>query len=83
MSRLHDTRINTKKHPSVLVNALVVHIWFAILVQMARLYHLSLYSVICVSAVTTAWGVVAGDIKSFLIGPVVALSVWMVMDEEE
>jgi len=50
---------------------------------MSRIYHLSLYSVICVSAITTAWGVVANDVKSFLIGPVVALSVWMVMDEEE
>ena len=50
---------------------------------MNRFYYWSLYSVICVSACVTGWGVATGDVKSFLIGPVVAVAVWMVMDDDE
>lgn len=50
---------------------------------MDRFYTGSLWIVIVVSALVTGWGVAANDVKCFLIGPVVALSVWMVLDDEE
>ena len=46
-------------------------------------YEGSLWLVICTSALVTGWGCATGDVKSFLIGPVVAIACWMVMDEEE
>ena len=45
---------------------------------MIRVYYL----VICVSAFVTGWGLSSGNVKATLIGMVVALSCWIVTDED-
>ena len=42
----------------------------------------TLYLVICVSAFVTGWGLSSGDVKATTIGMVVALSCWIVTDED-